>query len=89
MSNPTREEAEAHREAAHKAHWTMTTPDKCTMWNCQLTTAYLRALDMRDNLLESLEGHDTTHRGSKYPFCEDYGCSTLVSALKKFDGGSD
>ena len=34
---------------------------------------------------ELLRGHDTTHGGSEYPFCEEYGCSSILEIKKEID----
>ena len=28
---------------------------------------------------KQLRGHDVTHGGAEYPFCEDYGCGSLLA----------
>ena len=36
---------------------------------------------------ELLEGHDVTHGGMEYPFCEDYGCSSIVEIREELVKG--
>ena len=33
----------------------------------------------------ALKGHDTTHGGAEYPFCEDYGCHEIVAIRDALD----
>ena len=35
---------------------------------------------------ELLEGHDVTHGGVEYPFCEDYGCMSIQEILRELRG---
>lgn len=35
---------------------------------------------------ELLAGHDTTHGGVEYPFCEEYGCSSIQEILDALRG---
>ena len=32
-----------------------------------------------------LRGHDTTHGGKEFPFCEDYGCGSILEIQKALD----
>ena len=34
---------------------------------------------------KALSGHDTTHGGGEYPFCEDYGCQEIVRIQDALD----
>lgn len=48
----------------------------------------LAVVNARAKCGELLSGHDTTHGGVEYPFCEDYGCGSIVEiqeALKELD----
>lgn len=33
----------------------------------------------------ALRGHDATHGGAEFPFCEDYGCGSIVEIASALD----
>lgn len=45
----------------------------------------LSTVNARAKCDELLSGHDVTHGGTEFPFCEDYGCSCIVEIRNALD----
>lgn len=45
----------------------------------------LVVVNARAKIAALLSGHDVTHGGAEYPFCEDYGCGSIREISSALD----
>lgn len=79
MSNPTREEVEHWIKTCRQRLAHDVPDDEIADWSITLGEAYLRALDMRDEIYEAVESR-AEHIGNTR-------CREIYRAIHKFDGG--